>query len=279
MRLIYLTIFAFFFFASPRINAQKLAAEIEKQTGEPAAQVVNYLNESKKIYRNIGSIFLHNSLHKKRTWLNTSVIKALAATRLRYFFSTLNDVNKKAFADKHIAQLFNRYATYSGSNPYKAPAMLKLVPHLEINEGVFYPEGGMIAIRNALYRSASKKANPIGSFKNCFGNGIIKAMDALSIPVQISNQKTPEDTVPWFPVLTTIFKAMPVKTPNIKITMFNTELAQLVFYYPDLASIIENEEKSFDRVNKKQWKKFTDAVIEHPATSVALKRFLMSTHS
>jgi len=135
------------------------------------------------------------------------------------------------------------------------------------------------AIRNALYRSASKKANPIGSFKNCFGNGIIKAMDALSIPVQISNQKTPEDTVPWFPVLTTIFKAMPVKTPNIKITMFNTELAQLVFYYPDLASIIENEEKSFDRVNKKQWKKFTDAVIEHPATSVALKRFLMSTHS
>jgi len=32
-------------------------------------------------------------------------------------------------------------------------------------------------------------------------------------------------------------------------------------------------------VSKKQWKKFTDAVIEHPATSLALKRFLMSTHS
>jgi len=138
-------------------DAQKCAAEIEQQTGEPGAHVVKYLKESKKIYTNIGSIFLNNSLHKKTTWFNTSIIKALAATRLRYIFSTLNNVNKKTFADKHIAQLFNRYATYSGSNPFKAPAMLKLVPHLEINEGVFYPEGGMIAIRNALYDLAIKK--------------------------------------------------------------------------------------------------------------------------
>jgi len=135
------------------------------------------------------------------------------------------------------------------------------------------------AIRNALYLSASKTANPIGTFKNCFGNGIIKAMDALSIPVQTTNQKAPEDTVPWFPILTTIFKAMPTKKPNAKMTMFNTELAQLVFYYPDLSSIVDNEKKSFDKLSKKQWKKFTDAVIEHPATSLALKRFLMSTHS
>lgn len=135
------------------------------------------------------------------------------------------------------------------------------------------------AIRNALYRSASKTAHPIGAFKNCFGNGIIKALDALSIPVQTITQKTPEDSVPWFPVLTTIFKAVPGKTPNTKMTMFNTELAQLVFYYPELAAIIDSDKKSFEKVSKKQWKQFTDAVIEHPAASLALKRFLMSTHS
>ena len=135
------------------------------------------------------------------------------------------------------------------------------------------------AIRNALYRSASKQAKPIGSFKNCFGNGILKALDALSIPVEITNQKTPEDTVPWFPILSTVFKGMPGKTPGTKMTMFNTELAQLVFYYPELASIIENDKKSFDKVSKNQWKKFADAVIEHPSSSLAIKRFLMSTHS
>ena len=35
--------------------------------------------------------------------------------------------------------------------------MLKLIPHIEYSEGVFYPEGGMIAIVNALYKLAEKK--------------------------------------------------------------------------------------------------------------------------
>ena len=35
--------------------------------------------------------------------------------------------------------------------------MLSLIPHLEYNEGVFYPRGGMISITNALYKLALKK--------------------------------------------------------------------------------------------------------------------------
>ncbi len=54
-------------------------------------------------------------------------------------------------------QLFNRYATYNGSNPYQAPGMLSVIPHLEYNEGVYYPKGGMISIANALYQLAVKK--------------------------------------------------------------------------------------------------------------------------
>jgi phytoene desaturase len=52
--------------------------------------------------------------------------------------------------------LFDRFATYSGSDPYKAPAMLKLIAHVEINEGVFYPCGGMMGVNNALYDLAVK---------------------------------------------------------------------------------------------------------------------------
>jgi phytoene desaturase len=35
--------------------------------------------------------------------------------------------------------------------------MLSLIPHLELNEGTFYPKGGMISITNALYQLALKK--------------------------------------------------------------------------------------------------------------------------
>jgi subtilisin family serine protease len=135
------------------------------------------------------------------------------------------------------------------------------------------------AIRNALFKSASKNAFPRGSFKSSFGNGIIKAFDALREPVKIITQKTPEDSMPWFPILTTIFKAVPRPgiVPGNKITMFNTELAQLVYYYPELAQIIGNEEKSYEKVTKKQWQQFKDAVIQHPGTSATLKKHLMTT--
>lgn len=69
----------------------------------------------------------------------------------------MHQVNAESFTDKRVIQLFDRYATYNGSNPYKAPAMLCMIPHLEINLGTYYPKGGMIAITNALYKLAIKK--------------------------------------------------------------------------------------------------------------------------
>lgn len=134
----------------------KLANEVEAKTGEPAQHIMDYLNESKRIYTNIGEIFLNNSLHQKSIWLSTNVLKAWLQTKPSYVFSTLNDANKKKFSHPHVVQLFNRFATYNGSSPYKAPAMLQLIPHVEFNEGVFYPKGGMIAVRNALYKLACK---------------------------------------------------------------------------------------------------------------------------
>ena len=136
------------------------------------------------------------------------------------------------------------------------------------------------AIRYALYKWASKTGIPDGSFKKSFGNGIIKALDSLKEPVKIIDQKTPEDTVPWFPILSTMFKAAPKPgaQPGNKITMFNTELAQLVYYYPELAKLAGNDEKSFNAISKKQWQQFKDAVIQHPGASVTLKKYLMATN-
>ena len=138
-------------------NRENFGKELEEKLGEPPSVVNAYLNQSKKAYDNIGSIFLNHSLHKRKTWVNKRIIKALAATKYSYLFKTLNKYNQSKFKSAEAVQLFNRYATYNGSNPYKAPGMLSLIPHLEYNEGVFYPKGGMISITNALYNLALKK--------------------------------------------------------------------------------------------------------------------------
>jgi phytoene desaturase len=138
-------------------NAKQLATELQEKLGENPTAVEQYLQQSANTYNHIGNIFLNYSLHKISTLTKAPITKALRAVRPKFLFKTLHQTNTKNFKHPHTTQLFNRYATYNGSNPYKAPGMLSLIPHLEINEGTFYPKGGMISITNALYNLAIKK--------------------------------------------------------------------------------------------------------------------------
>ena len=138
-------------------NAEKLAETLYNTFGEDKIIVEKYLQTSADLYNNVGSIFLNYSLHKTSTLLRAPLLHAFSTVKRKHLFSTLNKLNQKAFKDERTVQLFNRYATYNGSNPYEAPGMLSLIPHLEYNEGVFYPDGGMISITNALYKLALKK--------------------------------------------------------------------------------------------------------------------------
>ncbi len=138
-------------------QADAFAEELQVQAGENKNVVLNYLAESKKLYNNVGTVFLNHSLHKRSTWLHKRIFKALRAVKVSYLFKSLHQYNTKKFKTAEAAQIFNRFATYNGSNPYKAPAMLSLIPHLELTEGTFYPMGGMISITNALYELAQKK--------------------------------------------------------------------------------------------------------------------------
>lgn len=49
------------------------------------------------------------------------------------------------FEDHRLRNLFARYATYSGSSPFEAPATLNVIAHVE-RAGVYYVEGGMHAL-------------------------------------------------------------------------------------------------------------------------------------
>ncbi|MEO7264906.1 MAG: 1-hydroxycarotenoid 3,4-desaturase CrtD [Ferruginibacter sp.] len=131
--------------------------ELQTLFKEKEYSVRHYLQVSQNMYKKIASVFLNYSLHKKSTWLHGRVIKALSAIQPAFLLSTLNSYNAKKFHSAEAVQVFNRYATYNGSNPYKAPAMLAVIPHLEYNEGTWYPKGGMISIVNALYKLALKK--------------------------------------------------------------------------------------------------------------------------
>ncbi len=71
-------------------------------------------------------------------------------------FAGLWTVLGEYFRDARLRQLFGRYATYCGSNPFQAPATLALIAHVE-REGVWLVEGGMHRVARALAALAEQR--------------------------------------------------------------------------------------------------------------------------
>jgi 1-hydroxycarotenoid 3,4-desaturase len=64
-------------------------------------------------------------------------------------FETLWRALSQQFHDPRLRQLFGRYATYSGSSPFRCPATLMLIAHVE-RDGVWTIDGGMQRLADAL---------------------------------------------------------------------------------------------------------------------------------
>ncbi|HVZ24996.1 MAG TPA: 1-hydroxycarotenoid 3,4-desaturase CrtD [Sediminibacterium sp.] len=133
------------------------ARELSEKLGEKPAALSNYLRKAANMYRYLGNAFLEHSLHKPATLAKIQWRKALQHLQRKQLFDSLHHWNAAHFSNPKTVQLFNRYATYNGSDPYQAPGMLGMIPHLEHNEGAFYPDGGMISITQALFKLAQKK--------------------------------------------------------------------------------------------------------------------------
>ena len=121
---------------------------------EPAANIADYLKKNKEKYDLTASLFLEKSLHKLNTFLSKDTIKALLQLGKLDVNSSLNSINQNSFESKKLVQLFNRYATYNGSSPYKTPGIMSMIPHLEMHFGTFFPKGGMHRISESLYELA-----------------------------------------------------------------------------------------------------------------------------
>jgi hypothetical protein len=59
----------------------------------------------------------------------------------------MNKKKTKKLESKTV-QLFNRFATYNGSNPYKAPALMNMISHLEFNLGAYLPKKVCIKLQH-----------------------------------------------------------------------------------------------------------------------------------
>ncbi len=130
------------------------AVELQKKTGESSDIILAFLRASQQLYELTENVFLTKSLHQVATYLHPDTFKAVLKINRLKAFDTMHQANEKWFKTPEVIQLFNRYATYNGSDPYQCPATMNIIPHLEFGIGAFFPKGGMHSITMALYQLA-----------------------------------------------------------------------------------------------------------------------------
>lgn len=135
-------------------DSQKFAQEAAQYTQDDPQTILNFLKKSQEKYELTSEVFLHNSLHRLRNYFTKSTLKGILNFHRLDVFSSMNRVNEKTFQDPKLVQLFNRYATYNGSDPYQTPGIMNIIPHLEFGIGAFFPHRGMYSITQSLVKLA-----------------------------------------------------------------------------------------------------------------------------
>ena len=131
-------------------DPDRMDAELQRFAPGDAAGFRRFLEHGRSIYDASAEPFLFSpfgSWNLRTLWKNLRHLPAVAHLDA---FRTLDEAVRDHVHDRRLQQLLNRFATYNGSSPYRAPATLSLIPAVEFGMGGWYIKGGMYGLAKAL---------------------------------------------------------------------------------------------------------------------------------
>ena len=137
-------------------NLQDFAEEVHLKLKEKKETVLKHIKRNAFYFKTTEDLFLKQSLHQLKNFINFKTLKGILFSPFLGLFSTMHEKNSQTFSNPKTVQLFNRFATYNGSNPYKAPALMNMISHLEFNLGAYLPKKGMHQITTHLVKLAEE---------------------------------------------------------------------------------------------------------------------------
>ena len=131
----------------PRMLAQIQAIEPRDVEG-----YLNFLAYVARLHRITGPVFIYDQPPTWRSFLRVPFQDWFRIDGLR----TMDAALRGYLHAPKLQQFLGRFATYVGASPYLAPATLNVIAHVELNEGVWYPRGGIYEIAAALSKLATE---------------------------------------------------------------------------------------------------------------------------
>ena len=203
--------------------------DAEAKFGIEASTLLTYLKNSQKKYELTSPIFLEKSLHKISTYLSLDTLKALTQMSKMGIGSSLNTLNETVLKEPHLVQLFNRYATYNGSSPYKTPGIMSMIPHLELHLGTYFPKGGMHSITMSLYELALRQGITFH-----FGQKVDKILvtKRRAVGIQVKDKQHHADViVSNMDIFSTYEKLLPDQSHPKRILSQERSSSAVIFYW------------------------------------------------
>lgn len=173
-------------------DLEKLVTEIATKTNDSPEAIKAYFKNVETKFELTKNVFLHNSLNILSNYLTKDALRGMLRIGEVDVFTSMDKSNRVAFRDQRTVDLFNSFASYLGSNPYKAPGVLNVISHFQINGGVYLPVGGMQSILNGLYTLACELGV---TFQ--FGQKVerILVQDKKACGISVQGQDFPSDLV------------------------------------------------------------------------------------
>lgn len=131
-------------------DINQTAINFEKKLGLKKVVFLNYIKRWIRIYKISEKIFLLNELKFSFFFLKNALDWIFKAGVINIFNSMAH--YNKALKNKSVEKIMNRFATYTGSSPYKTPAFMNQIAIVEMINGGYYPNDGIHSISKALYR-------------------------------------------------------------------------------------------------------------------------------
>ena len=130
-------------------DAATFAAGLDAALGEGAgADWRRFMERAERIWRAVRGPYLASPLGGAADLLALSVRLHDLATVAPH--RTLRDLGRRYLRDPRLRTFLERYATYTGSDPRRAPAALATVPYVEQRYGAWYVPGGLHRLGDAI---------------------------------------------------------------------------------------------------------------------------------
>ena len=116
-----------------------------------------FLKYAERIHELTAEIFMFTPIHEFRKLMRPRYFRTLFRLHQIDPFRTVHQSVSRFFSDPRLIQLFDRYATYNGSDPFQAPATLNIIPYIEHGLGGYYIKGGIYRLVEALETVARER--------------------------------------------------------------------------------------------------------------------------